>query len=415
MQETHPTILAGSLWFDTKDLMESFHQKIENDKNIYFEKVRRFLDDAAVDQHGQDTEIICRRALSLAETAEVELMEKLPSCILYNFDNPNMRMHVDGDEGYQSCMEMLHGMHVRLHAAMLQQASERVHQKDELHGLCAHASMVTQDFSVCLMDHMQEALLALLARKKHHAETWQSTVVRLCYEKMNRSDENIQNTIEMAYDMESTMEHAIRRGIQDRLELEQDVISGVSTDINQRIEQTKTRLEAIKAMEEEIHEKKCSVKRLVKDVEREEHALQKTKSSQKQRMDHVRANQECMRKVQDRIQARHDKAASFLQKMSDKKRLLRQSERYVQARNKLVRYKMSCFKVLHTRLQNALLSMPNTNSCLECLDSSLTDLRTYLEQFKCASVSHSDVDTVDQGWSTASFWESIGDVAVPRK
>jgi hypothetical protein len=79
----------------------------------------------------------------------------------------------------------------------------------------------------------------------------------------------------------------------------------------------------------------CSVKRLVKDVEREEHALQKTKSSYKQQMDHVRANQECMRKVQDRIQARHDKAASFLQKMSDKKRLLRQSERYVQARNKV--------------------------------------------------------------------------------
>jgi hypothetical protein len=75
---------------------------------------------------------------------------------------------------------------------------------------------------------------------------------------MNRSDDNIQNTIEMAYDMESTMEHAIRRGIQDRLELEQDVISAVSTDINQRTEQTKTRLETIKAMKEEIYEKRAS-------------------------------------------------------------------------------------------------------------------------------------------------------------
>lgn len=243
--------------------MESFSQQLEKDKSSYFDRLRRFLEDTGVDQHGKDTEIICMRALSLAETAREELMQKLPLCTVYDSNKINTTSSTDDryaekGGGYQACMKMLHDMHVRLHAAMLQQTSERVHQKDELHGLCTDAALVAQEFSVCLIDHMQEALLALLAQKKHQVQTWQSTIVRLCYKEMNACDTIIENKISKAYDIGGAMEHAIRQGIQDRLQLEQDVISAVSNEINQRTEQTKTRLAAIKTMRKEIYEKRAS-------------------------------------------------------------------------------------------------------------------------------------------------------------
>lgn len=83
----------------------------------------------------------------------------------------------------------------------------------------------------------------------------------------------------------------------------------------------------------------------------------------------------------------------------------------------LVQYKISCFKVLHARLLTALMTMhrratPGTEACLEFMNTSLDDLSTYLKR---PSVNPNDVGTGNQipKWSTASFWESIGDLAVP--
>lgn len=79
----------------------------------------------------------------------------------------------------------------------------------------------------------------------------------------------------------------------------------------------------------------CSVRRLVKDIEREEQVLQKMQRSKNKRMDQIRDTRECMAKAQNRIQARYDKAASFLHKMTEKNTVLKQSRRHVQARNKV--------------------------------------------------------------------------------
>ena len=263
---TGPIVLAGSLWFDTRDLMESFYHHIEEEKNVYVDMVRGFLDDAAVEQHGQDTDMICRRALSLAESAEGELMQEISLCSEFS---PTRCLNIrddkhrsEDDDRYQGCMKMLHDMHVRLHGAMLQQTTERVYQQEGLQALFHHAAVTVQKFSQCLMEHMQEALLEVLARKRQHAEAWQSTLVRMCYEEMSRCDKCVQDTIETVYDSERAMEHAIRQGIEDRLQLEQDVRTAVSTAIDQRSEETKTRMEAIKAMNEEMQEKSACMREM---------------------------------------------------------------------------------------------------------------------------------------------------------